>query len=73
MIFWGWSWILTTLGIVGLWAAGSKKAWGWGLGIGLQILWFAYAVTTHQYGFIVSAFAYAFVYARNYLKWKNNA
>ena len=64
-----WSWILTAFGIVGLYLAGSKNAYGWIIGLCAQILWLTYAIFTQQYGFIVSAFAYGFVYFRNFHKW----
>lgn len=65
-----WSYLLAAIGIFGLWAAGSKKSWGWLIGVGAQLLWIAYGLSTHQYGFIVSALAYGFVYGRNYWKWR---
>lgn len=65
-----WSWILTAVGVVGLYLAGSKSRWGWAVGIGAQVLWFAYAIHTRQYGFLVSAFAYGFVYIRNFRAWR---
>jgi hypothetical protein len=70
MANWWWSWLLAIIGITGLWAAGSKKPWGWALNIGVQFLWIAFAINTGQYGFIVAAIAYGFVYGRNYLKWR---
>jgi nicotinamide riboside transporter PnuC len=60
-----WSLLLAVVGIVGLWVAGSGKGWGWLVGLAAQILWIAYALATTQYGFIASALAYGFVYARN--------
>ncbi len=66
-----WSWILTAFGIFGLWVAGSGKSWGWLVGVGIQAVWIAFAIATEQYGFIVSALAYSFVYGRNYRKWKS--
>ena len=69
MIPWWWSFLLTAIGVFGLWAAGSKKPWGWAVGLGAQVLWIAYAVQSEQWGFIVSAFAYGSVYARNLRKW----
>lgn len=62
--------MLTAVGVTGLWAAGSKKAWGWAIGLGAQVLWIAYAVQTEQYGFIASALAYGTVYFRNFRKWR---
>lgn len=65
-----WSLVLAALGIAGLYLAGSRKAYGWLLGVLAQVLWLIYGLTTEQYGFIVSAFAYGYVYARNYGKWR---
>lgn len=70
MIAW-WSWLLTAVGVTGLYFAGRKRALGWGIGLGAQLLWVAYAVTTHQYGFLFSAFAYGWVYARNFRAWRS--
>jgi hypothetical protein len=70
VIPWWWSWLLTAVGVTGLWAAGSKKSWGWAIGIGAQGLWIAYALHTGQYGFLASALAYGTVYVRNYLAWR---
>lgn len=64
-----WSYLLTAVGVPGLWLAGRKVWWAWFVGLGAQGLWLAYALSTKQYGFLVSAFAYGFVYARNGLRW----
>lgn len=53
-----------------MWIAGNKSTWGWIIGISVQILWITYAVTTGQWGFLFSAFAYGGVYIRNLIKWK---
>ncbi len=66
-----WSWMLAAVGIAGLVLAGRRKAVGWAIGLGAQVLWVAYAVATHQWGFIISALAYAAVYAKNWLTWSN--
>lgn len=65
-----WSWILTAIGVFGLRLAGRKSPWGWAVGLGAQGLWLAYALSTRQYGFIVSAFAYSWVYLRNFRAWR---
>lgn len=70
MVPWWWSVLLTSVGIVGLFLAGSKYKLGWLLGLGAQVLWIAYAVSTVQWGFLASAGVYGFVYARNWLKWR---
>lgn len=69
MPLWVWSYILTAVGIAGLFLAGSKNKLGWLLGVFAQSLWIAYATVTHQYGFYISAVAYGWVYGRNYWKW----
>jgi hypothetical protein len=65
-----WSYVLTAVGILGLYLAGRKLWWAWLIGLGAQSLWVAYAVVTKQWGFIVSALAYGWVYARNALRWR---
>lgn len=47
-----WAWLLTGTQIVALWAAGTSRRWGWILGAAVQLPWIAYAVLTHQFGFI---------------------
>jgi hypothetical protein len=58
---WWWSWLLTAVGVLGLYLAGRRSPWGWAVGLGAQGLWLAYAVATTQYGFIASALAYGLV------------
>lgn len=65
-----WSYILTAVGVFGLWLAGRKSKFGWAVGLGAQVLWLSYAVTTEQWGFIVSAVAYGWVYSKNFLAWR---
>ncbi len=65
-----WSWILAAVGIIGIWLAGRHNKLGWAIGLGAQVLWLAYAVATKQWGFIATAFAYGFVYGRNWLRWR---
>lgn len=68
-----WSWALTAVGVYGLWLAGRRSPRGWAVGIFAQILWFAYAVSTRQWGFLVSCFAYGAVYIRNFRTWRAEA
>lgn len=69
MIAW-WSWLLTAVGVTGLYFAGRKRALGWAIGLGAQLLWIAYALSTRQYGFLASAAAYGWVYAKNFRAWR---
>lgn len=66
-----WSYILTAVGVFGLYMAGKKVRWAWLIGLVAQFLWLAYAIVTKQYGFIISAVAYGFVYARNHIIWSH--
>lgn len=68
-----WSWLLTAVGVTGLHFAGRKRALGWAIGLAAQFLWVAYALATAQYGFLVSACAYGWVYAKNFRSWRNEA
>lgn len=60
-----WSFVLAIVGIIGLWIAGSNRWYGWGVGLAAQVLWVVYGIATEQYGFLLSAFGYGFVYTRN--------
>lgn len=68
-----WSWLLTAVGVFGLYLAGRRSPWGWAVGLGAQALWLAYALATEQWGFIFSALAYGWVYARNFRAWHAQA
>jgi nicotinamide riboside transporter PnuC len=67
-----WSVLLTAVGVLGIWLAGQRNSWGWAVGLGAQVLWIAYAVATRQWGFIGSAAAYGFVYARALYRWRRD-
>lgn len=67
-----WSIVLASVGILGLYMAGSRNPLGWAVGVFAQTLWIAYALITEQYGFILSAVAYGYVYSRNYFKWASD-
>jgi hypothetical protein len=68
-----WSWALAVVGVVGIYFVGKKTLWGWFVLLFNENLWIVYAVVTQQYGFIVSAIAYAAVYIKSYLHWKKDA
>jgi hypothetical protein len=60
-----WSWLLTTISVVGLWGTAGDRRWGWALNLAGQPLWLAYALLTHQLGFLVSGAAFTVIFARN--------
>lgn len=64
-----WSWVLTGVGLAGFYLAGRKVWWCWYVNIANQILWFAYAWLTEQWGFILGTFAYSFVFIKNAYAW----
>ena len=68
-----WSWVLATIGVLGIYFVGRKTIWGWLVLLANEVIWIAYALTTKQYGFIVSAVAYAIVYVRSFLHWRRDA
>lgn len=68
-----WSYLLTAVGVLGLFLAGRKSWTGWAVGLAAQSLWVAYALASHQYGFLLSAAAYGWVYARNLRAWRAEA
>jgi len=68
-----WSWVLATIGVLGIYFVGRKTIWGWLVLLANEVIWIAYALTTKQYGFIVSAVAYAIVYIRSFVHWRRDA
>lgn len=67
-----WSWILSVVGITGLFLAGRKFWWAWLIAFTNECLWMIYAITTRQYGFIFGAIAYGTVHAYNANKWRKD-
>ena len=65
-----WSWILAAIGVTGIFLVGRKTIWGWLILCVNECLWIAYALATHQYGFIAMALAYAAVYIKSYIHWR---
>ena len=64
-----WSYILAVIGVTGIFFVGRKTIWGWHILLVNEALWITYAIITKQYGFILSAIAYAAVYIRSYIHW----
>ena len=68
-----WSWILAAIGVSGIYFVGRKTIWGWLILLANEVIWIVYAVSTKQYGFIVSAIAYGVVYVRSFIHWRQDA
>lgn len=66
---WYWSWILSAVGLLGFFLAGSKVWWAWYVNIFNQVIWTAYAIITQQWGFLVGTAFYFVVFIRNAVKW----
>lgn len=64
-----WSWILGAVGVAGFILSGRKVWWSWYINLACQALWFAYAIVTTQYGFIVAALVYTVVFGKNAISW----
>lgn len=56
---------MTVIGATGSFIAGRGLWIGWAIGLAGQVPWLVYGVTTHQYGFVASAFIYGTVQASN--------
>lgn len=67
-----WSFVLSGIGILGIFLAGKKNKVGWAIGLGAQVLWIVFAITTAQYGFIFAALAYGSIYLKNWLSWRKD-
>jgi hypothetical protein len=67
-----WSWILAAIGVTGIFLVGRKTIWGWLVLCVNEVLWIAYALATDQYGFIAMALAYAAIYIKSYIHWRND-
>lgn len=68
-----WSWVLTTISVLGLYYAGKRMWQGWLLGLLAQPVWLTYALATRQYGFVLSCLAFGYVNASNLLRWRRDA
>lgn len=68
-----WSWVLAAIGILGIYLAGKKNSIGWLIGVFAQLLWLAYAIASHQWGFLLTAFAYGGIYIKNWISWRREA
>jgi len=64
-----WSFWLTLIGVSGFVLAGRRVWWSWYVNLACQALWLAYALVTQQYGFIVAALVYSYVFAKNAILW----
>ena len=66
-----WSWLLVTLGALGMWMVGRRMRAGWAVAIVNETLWIVYAIETMQWGFIAGAFIYIGVMAHNWGRWSH--
>lgn len=62
-----WTWALTGIQVLSLWAAGTKRWWGWPVGAAVQPAWIAYALLTGQVGFIPGCAISAIVQAHSFM------
>lgn len=70
MVPWWWSFLLTAVGVFGLWVSSTGRSWGFLVGLTAQVLWVVYALATEQYGFLISAALYGVMYFRNFQTWR---
>jgi len=67
-----WSIVLSAVGLVGVYLTGKYNSWGWAVGLFAQVPWITYALTTAQYGFLISAAVFGTIYATTWAKWRRN-
>jgi len=67
-----WSYVLAVVGVTGIFFVGRKTIWGWLVLLTNECIWIAYALATDQYGFIFMAVAYASVYIKSFIGWRND-
>ncbi|SCL17746.1 hypothetical protein GA0070616_1349 [Micromonospora nigra] len=59
-----WSYLLSSIGILGLLIAARQPRIGWTINLAAQALWVVYALSTGQPGFLLAAVAYTVAYGR---------
>jgi hypothetical protein len=64
-----WSWMLSIIGVIGIYLTGKKKWQGFAVGLVAEIAWVWYSFITKQWGFIFGATIYIAVYAFNIKEW----
>lgn len=64
-----WSFALTSVGVFGLFLTMRKNFAGPWIGLAIQVLWIAYAVSSRQWWFLLSAFSYGAVNIYGLLRW----
>jgi len=68
-----WSWVLSIVGVCGLFFIGKRQWWGWVIAFSNECLWTIYAIVTGQYGFIFGAIAYMTIHAKNAIHWRTSS
>lgn len=68
-----WSWVLSIIGIIGMFMVGRKMWQAFIVLISVEILWIVYSIQTRQYGFILGATAYITVHAINTRRWRRES
>lgn len=68
-----WSWLLTVVGVFGIFLIGQKRIVGWVVLVVSELLWIWYAIDTAQYGFVAGALIYGAVYLVSFHRWAKDA
>lgn len=64
-----WSFVLSGLGVVSLYLTGKRLRVGWAVGLFNSCLWVVYAITSGQYGFLMSTGVFIWVQTLNWIRW----
>lgn len=62
-----WSYLLSAMGMATAYMAGAGRISAWIVGLLTQLAWVAYALSTAQHGFLLSAAGYGCIYFRHLL------
>ena len=66
------SYVLSVIGVTGLFVIGRGKWYGWLIAFLNECLWVTFALTTKQYGFLLGAGVYGTVNVYNATKWRKS-
>ena len=64
-----WSYVLAGLGILSIYLTGKKLRSGWVVGLINSGLWAVYALTSANYGFLISSAFFIAIQTKNLVAW----
>ena len=65
--------LASAMSLAGLWKIDDKSVWGQGVSLVAQVPWLVMNIYCGLWGLLPLTFAFAFVNARNFIKWRREA